>query len=332
MAVTDTKVIGDYTAAAAIDGSTHYLLIQPGDSSTAYKKISRSVYLGVTGQPADTSTVQNISNKTIGNTNTVTALDTLFTLQDNSDNTKQARFELSGITTATTRTYTLPNASSTLADIATAQTLTNKTLTAPTITNGSITGSTITTDAIIGQSSATSGTIYGLSISSGKVGSNGVVTASITDGVVTPAKLVSGTGSSWSWQTYVPTWANLTLGDGTITAKYIQIGKTVFVRVYLVLGATSAVTGDFNAISLPVTAASYAGSVNISPLGTAIFQDFSTAATAGGVVAISSTTTVSVRVWNATVTYIALSTTSSTVPWTWAVNDELSLSFTYEAA
>lgn len=183
------KVIGDYNAAVSIDGSTHYLLIQPGDSSTAYNKITRNVYLGVNGQPVDISTSQTLSNKVISNTNTLAVKDTLFTLQDDGDTTKQAQFQLSGITTATTRTYTLPNASSTLADIATAQTFTNKTLTAPVINNGSITGTTITTDAIVGQSASTNGTIYGLSVASSKVGTNGVVTNSITDNSVTASKL-----------------------------------------------------------------------------------------------------------------------------------------------
>lgn len=186
------KVIGDYTAAITIDGSTHYLLIQPGGASTAYNKINRNVFLGVTGQPMDISTVQNVTNKTLDNTNTITLKDTLFTLQDDGDTTKQAKFQLSGITTATTRTYTLPNASSTLADISTAQTFTNKTLTSPTITGGSIDNTTITVDAISGHTTPNSGTIYGLSISSGKVGTNGVVTASITDGAVTSPKVASG--------------------------------------------------------------------------------------------------------------------------------------------
>lgn len=58
---------------------------------------------------------QTLSNKTINNTNTVTLKDTLFTLQDDGDATKLLAFQLSGITTATTRTVTIPNKSGTMA-------------------------------------------------------------------------------------------------------------------------------------------------------------------------------------------------------------------------
>ena len=44
----------------------------------------------------------------------VTLTDSNFTITDNGDTTKKAKFEISGIATATTRTFTLPDASGTL--------------------------------------------------------------------------------------------------------------------------------------------------------------------------------------------------------------------------
>lgn len=57
---------------------------------------------------------QTLTNKTLGNTNTITLKDTLFTLQDDGDATKQARFQLSGITAGNTRTFTLHDVDETL--------------------------------------------------------------------------------------------------------------------------------------------------------------------------------------------------------------------------
>ena len=74
-------------------------------------------------------TTDTLSNKTLDNSNVVTVQDTNLTVQDNGDNTKQAKFDASGITTATTRTYTLPDADTTLVGSDTTQTLTNKTIT-----------------------------------------------------------------------------------------------------------------------------------------------------------------------------------------------------------
>jgi hypothetical protein len=56
-----------------------------------------------------------------------------FRIAGSSDNTKLAAFEVDGLTTGTTRTYTLQDSSDTLVGLATTDTLTNKTLTSPVI-------------------------------------------------------------------------------------------------------------------------------------------------------------------------------------------------------
>jgi hypothetical protein len=68
----------------------------------------------------------------IGKTINMTA-DTAF-FKDATDATKIAKFSAAGLTTGTTRTYTLPDVSDTLVSLTATQTLTNKTLTAPTLT------------------------------------------------------------------------------------------------------------------------------------------------------------------------------------------------------
>lgn len=324
-------VIGDYTSAVTIDGSTHYLLIQPGSASTAYKKISRNVYLGVSGQPADINTIQTFSNKILDNTNTITVRDGVFTLQDDVDLTKQARFQLSGITTATTRTYTLPNASSTLADISTAQTFTNKTLTSPVITGGTIDNSTITVDAIGEHTAANGVTIDGLNIKDGILNTNNsVVTSNITDTAVTPAKLQAGTGSGWSWQSWVPTWTNLVVTSSTVTARFSQTGKTVNYRIAVVLGGGNVPSGAVS-FTLPVTSVVYAGTSTIPPIGLVSFNDSNTTVYQG-VVGWVSTTTANVIVNGAGGTYLTQNNISATVPFTFGNGDEIVISGSYEAA
>lgn len=186
--------------ANSIDGSNDYLAIYT-NSAGATQRINRSTLLGVTGQPVDTSTIQTLQNKTIDNTNTFSIKDTLFTLTDDSDTTKKAQFQLSGITTGTTRTYTMPNVSDTVVVLTASQTLTNKTLTSPTINSPTITNATISADAIVGFSSSTTGTIYGISVTAGAISSAlsltstlSVTGASTLSGAITAGSTISTTG------------------------------------------------------------------------------------------------------------------------------------------
>jgi hypothetical protein len=77
--------------------------------------------------------------------------DAAFLIVDNSDPTKKIAFQASGITTATTRTLTAPDASTTIVGTDATQTLTNKTLTSPTLTAPTINTSVAGT-AVAGQS------------------------------------------------------------------------------------------------------------------------------------------------------------------------------------
>lgn len=79
-----------------------------------------------------TLTSPTISSPTI--TGTWAFGDNEFQITGSSDATKVVVFEVDGLTTATTRTITVPDASFTLVGLTTTQTLTNKTLTTPTIT------------------------------------------------------------------------------------------------------------------------------------------------------------------------------------------------------
>lgn len=182
---------GGVAAASTIDPVNDYMLIYT-HSLTATQGINRNTLLGITGSPVGTTDTQTLSNKTFGNTNAFTTLDSSFTLQNSSDNTKQGVFSLSGLTTGTTRTYSFPNYNATLASLAGTETLTNKTITSPTINSPTITNASITADTISGYTISNAGTIYGMSVSGGVLASAALVgsvnSAAIASGALSPTK------------------------------------------------------------------------------------------------------------------------------------------------
>lgn len=321
------ETITDLPTASGIDASADWLAIDRTSLNTT-QKINRNTLLGIAGSPVGTTDSQTLTNKVITSP-TLTVLDNALTIQDNASPTKQAQFQASSITAGQTRTYTLPDGSTTLVGTDLTQTLTNKTLTAPVINNGSITGTTITTDAIVGQSVATNGTVYGLQITGGEVSGadiqNATIpTAAIADSAVTPAKILTGTGSSWAWQNWTPTITNMS--GGTINfAKYIQIGKTVHLRFKYTLGGAGVTNVPI--ITLPVTANSDYISATV-PVFTCILFD-NTGFFWNGTALMQGTTSVGLYYFNASAQLAAF---SPTVPFTWAVNDWLAISMTYEAA
>lgn len=140
-----------------------------------------------------------------------------------------------------------------------------------------------------------------------------------------------GSPTTDSWESWTPTWTNLTLGNGTVVAKYTQLGKAVFCRLSIVFGSTTSVSGDVQ-FTLPVTRAAMAGTASVTPIGQSTAFDTSASLVVQGCVVNFSTTKGALRVYDASGTYVKPVVTSSIVPFTWATGDEFVATFSYEAA
>lgn len=133
-----------------------------------------------------------------------------------------------------------------------------------------------------------------------------------------------------AWYSWTPTYANLTIGNATVVAKYVQVGKLVTLKLRVVLGTTSTM-GTTPTFTLPVTATSDLtgddtyGTFNgqILDSGTARFDLIGT---------VNNTTTGSFAVRNTSSTYGGFSGITSLVPMTWTTGDTFYLTGTYEAA
>ena len=151
----------------------------------------------------------------------------------------------------------------------------------------------------------------------------------LADASLPNAKLATGAGEpGGAWTSWTPTWTNLTVGNGTLTARYTQVGKTIRFRIALVFGSTTSISGAVSH-SLPATAATHAGSLPINGYGSLL--DSGIAAFPVYLV-LTNTTTASVRTSTASGTYTGITIISATIPFTFSTNDEISITGEYEAA
>lgn len=127
-----------------------------------------------------------------------------------------------------------------------------------------------------------------------------------------------------AWQTWVPMLTNLTLGNGTVLAKYRQVGRTVDFRFRLVLGSTSAVGTDPK-FTLPTTpSADFPTSDGVMPCHAHIVDSGITIRQALPLYAGG--TTITLLYWDAAV---QPATITATVPWTWGTGDWIVAHGTY---
>lgn len=136
-------------------------------------------------------------------------------------------------------------------------------------------------------------------------------------------------GISQSW---TPAFTNLTIGNGTLVGKSIQIGKVVHFRFDLIWGSTTSITGSPVSFTLPSTSVTYAGTATVQPLGQGSYFDHAGGNVAQGPVMWASTGTANLQIYRTDSTYGFNAVLSATVSKTWTTNDEFAVNGFYEAA
>ena len=135
------------------------------------------------------------------------------------------------------------------------------------------------------------------------------------------------THTGGAWTAYTPTFTNLTVGNGTLDCQWFRSGRFVSFKVKLTFGSTTSVSGAI-IVSLPVA---YADGTEVES-ATGLLFDSSLNARYPAVTGAQTTTTIAVRTINAAGTYAVVADTSSTVPFTWATGDIITVAGSYEAA
>jgi len=198
------------------------------------------------------------------------------------------------------------------------------------INHDKMTNNSVNTDELH-NSAVTTAKIADDAVTADKIADNAVVTAGISNNTITAAKIKAD-----AWTSYTPTWTaistNPSLGNGTLTGHYIQLGKIVFFRIKLTFGSTTTAGNGSWSLTLPTNHAH----PDYSPIGDIVLLDSSEVAFSIG----TAMTTISALGGGAdkfvsyyqTASGTNASSVGSSNPFAWANNDTYSITGTYEAA
>lgn len=155
-----------------------------------------------------------------------------------------------------------------------------------------------------------------------------------SNGSLLMADNTTATGLKWSfapWATWTPGYNGITVGNGTVVARYSQIGATMNAYFLLTFGSTTSFSGSLILISLPNNLSANYVQYN-SVLGVTKYTDSGTAESLGYIDWYNNFYGVRLMAQNTAGTYSASTSVSPTVPHTWATGDSLSFNITYEVA
>jgi hypothetical protein len=154
------------------------------------------------------------------------------------------------------------------------------------------------------------------------------------NGTMLVANSAESTGLKWTtatdqfpWQTWTPTYDRLTIGNGTVVARYQKIGKTINFFWRLTWGSTTT-SGSYPVVSAPVAALPQ----NQYEVGFATLADVSVANYVGAVSLANAGVNLLISTIGSGGSYSILDVLNATTPGTWTTNDVWCISGMYEAA
>lgn len=262
---TGTKVVDPSSTtkqlAFALSGATASKTMTLSSSHTNDRTLSLP---DITDTLVGRLTTDTISNKTLDHSNSARLQATGFLIEDFSDSTKLMKFDVSGVSTGTTRTLTVPNANITLVGTSATQSLTNKTIDfSNTVTLRSDRFQLLdSSDLTKGLGLDLSPILTGGTISLTVPNQNTTLVGRNTTDALTNKDYQGGTASDSSRFT-IPkdTLANLTgLTRKQATVVYDTTGNQLLVDDGSNLNAIGSGSGEKNYIAAPSTAAGWAAS------------------------------------------------------------------------
>jgi hypothetical protein len=208
------------------------------------------------------------------------------------------------------------------------------------------TSSTSTTTAAVPASVKSAYDLADGAIAKSLVDAKGDLIAATADN--TPARLAIGTndqvliadstaatgmkwgaapGGTFNYTTFTPTFTNLTIGNGSLDCRFVEIGKFVHCTIKIVFGSTTSITGRLD-IQAP-TGASTISTPNNTYVGNTRALDAGVENYSGSILVLSSSV-LTPFINTATGTYTTPSNIGPSIPFTWGTSDELQISFIYQ--
>ncbi len=123
---------------------------------------------------------------------------------------------------------------------------------------------------------------------------------------------------------FTPSFTNLSVGDGTLVARFNLSGKKVYCQIHFTFGSTSSISGAVMA-TIPVGTML---ALTVIPIGVAVFNDAG-AAQYAGIVHYNGANTIIFRCFTVSGANVIQTATAATVPFTWGNGDRLAAAFQY---